>query len=95
MDASRSGRERGAYKSQELKNGENVFKQPQTIIQSPPIIPPVRTGTVPGPPSGVPFGPLRGPLGGERASRTKKKFFFIVTFFSKSDIRKMGPNNPR
>ena len=57
------GSKGGVHESKKIKIGQNVFKQPKTIIESRPGTPQVRTGSVPEPPSGALRGPLRGPLG--------------------------------
>ena len=44
----------GLHESRNFKIGQNVFKQPKTIIESRPSIAPFQGGSVPGPPPGVP-----------------------------------------
>ena len=66
-DASRSGSAGGLYESQKFKNGQHVFKQPKTIIESPPSAATVGTTPVlsaPVPPPGVPKNGPSGALGG-------------------------------
>ena len=47
------GSKGGVHESKKIKIGQNVFKQPKTIIESRPDTPQVRTGSVPEPPSGA------------------------------------------
>ena len=57
------GSKGGVHESKKIKIGQNVFKQPKTIIESRFGTPPVGTGSVPAPPSGVPQTPSGGPSG--------------------------------
>ena len=55
------GSKGGVHESKKIKIGQNVFKQPKTIIESRPGTPQVRNGSVPEPPSGALRAPLWGP----------------------------------
>ena len=56
-EGSDSGGKGGVHESKKIEIGQNVFKQPKTIIESSPGTPRARTGSVPGPYRN----PLRGP----------------------------------